>query len=298
MKLLVSFCNQYGDSTHSNLVRIDTETKDVFEVPISVPNMGIHGLATDGTMLVAVFRSDNPGVVLLDAKTWEEIGAFHLKELADPHGVAVLNSQFIITSTGNDQVISYKFGPDRKTVEYLGNRWSPDGSEGTIDTHHINSISAYDGNLFISAFGHKEGELWSTAENGYVYNISQGKIVLDSIYHPHSLSVTQQGIFYCDSSRRRVMREKKVMATQEAGYTRGLAVAERFIAVGSSNGRTKSKSTGTSGKAYTANIADPGILQECCKIQIYENQKGYSFVEEYDFTGKRNEVFDVLIIAD
>lgn len=298
MKLLVSFCNQYGNAEASNLSFIDTGTKQVKEIAISVENMGIHGLAVDGNLLAAVYRSDSPGVVLLDAESFTEIGSFVLPELADPHGVAFLDGDFIITSTGNDQVIRYHYDEEAGKVECLGTVWSPEGSDQTTDTHHINSISCFKNNLYVSGFGPKKGELWSSADDGYVFNISEGKKELTGIYHPHSLSVTADGFFYCDSSRRRVMREKDELIKQAAGYTRGLSVSGTHLAVGSSNGRTKSKSTNASGEEYTGNIADPGILQQCCKVSIYENKQGYDFVEEYDFTGKRNEVFDVLILKD
>jgi hypothetical protein len=260
--------------------------------------MGIHGVDNNEKYILCVYRADDPGIIIFDSKTLKKVCSHVLPGLSDPHGLAVIDDEFIVTSTGNDQVFRYRMGSDLKQIKNLGNIWTPEGSNGSSDEHHINSACSYNGEIFVSAFGPKKGKLWSTAEDGYIYNISKHRKVLGGIYHPHSLTVNRRGYFYCDSSRRRVMRGRRVILRQEAGYTRGLAVTDKYYIVGSSNGRTQSKSTGIKGKEYISNIADPGILQKCCKVSVYRKSLRVKLESEYDFTGDRNEIFKILVLED
>jgi hypothetical protein len=69
------------------------------------------------------------------------------------------------------------------------------------DTHHINSIAEWQGNLIISAFGPKFGTLWSSAFDGYIHDISRDRCVKTGIYHPHSLAALGDRLYYIESYR-------------------------------------------------------------------------------------------------
>ena len=215
-----------------------------------------------------------------------------LDNLIDPHSLIIENEFLYIVSTGNDQVLKYRFDEDNMIISYVASVWKPDDSNGDADTHHINSIFKNINGIFISAFGKKDKK-WSSAKNGYILNINTDKKKIEKIYHPHSLSMSGKDYYYCESSTRSVIKNTKKIITLNKGYVRGLAFDGRYLLLGTSSGRKNSKSTGE-----VNNPAEDGILEENCKLLVYKKNffGKYKFMKEFDFSTEHQEIYDIIIM--
>lgn len=292
-KILVSICNK---SVGVNLELPKTFCfeiyPDVLEVrPVMLENRavsesnGISGLAFYRNGIIGALQS-RPVRLLYFNLQYEVKDVWTLNLVRNVHSIAVLDGEIYVASTGNDSVV--RFDPD--TGEEL--IWA--ANKNRKDTIHLNSLVWHEGDLYISAFGEKKGDLWSTADKGFVLNLTTGQKVLTSLYHPHSTYSTNEGIYCCDSSRMAIAREDGQRLVIERGYTRGLVVSLARLYCGVSKGRITSKSTG-----IMNNPADPGIKAGQCAVLIYERKnhdlRGSKLIGVANLERYGNEIYDILL---
>ncbi|WP_139350283.1 glycosyltransferase [Rhodanobacter sp. C03] len=130
------------------------------------------------------------------------------------------------------------------------------------DCAHVNCIALHDGQVIASMFGtfsSHRGYKGETRQAGRVVDVRSGKLLIDGLSQPHSLVVVGDQLWLCSSEDRAVhiydrhcRLERKVMLP---GYTRGLAVGEKFVYVGLS--RSRNLKAGEVGEFSTAVI---GVL--------------------------------------
>lgn len=292
MKLLISFCNQHNRETQKNLVVLDTETKDTLKIEGYPNNNGVTGLTQDNENIYAIYQADTSGIVIIDKKTLKIKRSQKLPELKDPHSLIIKNSVLYIVSTGTDSINKYTVNHPTQTISFERIIWKPGDSKGDSDTHHLNSIYLYDGRIYVSGFGPKNGERWSSAENGYIIDVLSNEKIFEGIYHPHSIIVYKNKIFFTESSKRAVRKGKRTIIKLEEGYTRGLCIKGNTIIVGTSSGRKRSKSTG-----LVNNFADPGMVEPSCKVMLFEKKwLQYKKKTEFDFYPEYQEIYDILIM--
>src|SRR5581483_5589453 len=125
-----------------------------------------------------------------------------LELVKDGHSVAVRAGKAYIASTGTDTIV--EFDPD------YGERVYWKANELGHDTIHLNSLFWNQGNLYATAFGPKKGEVWRSADEGYLMNITTEAVIAAPLYHPHSACAVQgcddAGIYFCESQRMAVGR--------------------------------------------------------------------------------------------
>jgi len=175
----------------------------------------------------------------LRLKSWHR-----LKEVEDPHAILVSGEGLVVTSTGNDRVISYPCRGSEVDLTSANILWIPPGSRGQKDTHHLNSICFKGDSLLVSAFGLKVGRLWKSARRGYIFDTTRNREVLGRLSHPHSLLADGEDLFYCESTAARVKKNESTFYEFRSGYTRGLAKIGHTLIVGRSSWRRVSRSTG------------------------------------------------------
>lgn len=290
MKLLISFCNQRQEQ-QNNLIILDTITgtrTSLLEVPAS-----FTGLAQDDDFFYALSQDIKYGMYIIDKKTHQIILHQQLTHTAEPHSLVVIKDTIYIVSTGTDQVLQYKFDREKNNILFERVVWKPENSLGTSDTHHLNSINTFDNNVYVSGFGLKEDNRWSSAKKGYIYNVFNNTKKISNIYHPHSVCIKGSDFYYCESSSRSVKKNKRTLIKLKSGYTRGLSVIDDYIILGTSSGRKRSKSTG-----LVNNPADQGILEEDCRILIYKKNwwGNYKLMQEINLFPDYTEIYDILTI--
>ncbi|MHB8138587.1 MAG: DUF4915 domain-containing protein [Smithellaceae bacterium] len=296
--ILVSFCNLQSLTTGPLLcLQVAENNKDIISyAPVSLgyPDLTISatGLARSKGRIYCLFvsRRNNFYVAVLRENDLAPLYHQELPEIKDGHSVLVIDDSLYVVSTGTDEVICY----DIKENGFDHSRVVWKASDAKADTHHINSIVEKDGEILVSAFGPKAGQLWATASNGYVYNITTNEPVIDGIYHPHSLSVRNGDIYYSDSQRNSFCAANQRNSIFDLnGYTRGVSwLSNDVVCLATSIGRRVSKST-----RFIANPDDPGELAGECGLTLGDiSKKGV--IKTIDLSWFGPEIYDLLVLRD
>jgi Domain of unknown function (DUF4915) len=245
----------------------------------------VTGLATDGERVFVLYAARRTFFLAVLFRSTFKLSAVHpLPEVRDGHSLLPLDGSLLVVSSGTDEVIEYQWHNGRPV--HCGPVWRA-GPERR-DTHHLNAIAARDGSVLVCAFGPRGERLWSSAREGYVVDIGNGRRLASDIYHPHSLALRGDRLYWCESHRRRVTGETGQVALTD-GYPRGLGwLADDLLCVGTSRGRKVSKSTG-----LIASPSDPGEPVGSCGLTVMAASTGRALGSiSLDHLG--SEVYDVL----
>jgi hypothetical protein len=149
-----------------------------------------------------------------------------------------------VVSTGTDEVLALEMDGDQVASQRVF--WRPDPSLVRNDHHHLNAIAVHDGALLVSGFGRKpsDGDRWSAARQGFIYNITRECDLVRGIYQPHSVISMGGELGYCESPHRAARLPGGRSTVDLPGYSRGLCAFGDRLFVATSQGRTRSKSTG------------------------------------------------------
>lgn len=295
MKFLITFCNQKNTTNLNNLLLVDTFTNSKKIIDIQIYNSGFTGITTDKENIYFTYQGEPSGIITLSKKTLKIKDRVLINDLKDSHSIlAIPGDGIYAVSTGNDTVYKFKF--DKKglidiTPEII---WRPRGSKGKEDTHHVNSISYWNGELYVTAFGLKEGDSWRTTKNGYVHNISKDKQVINGIYHPHSLKIIDGDFYYIESTSCTLKKNEETVYKLDKGYARGFDMKGRSILFGTGTGRKTSKSTGEKiQKEKQLNldeVCDIFVLKKGLFSKEYKVNKIFSYFPDYQ------EIYDIHIL--
>ncbi len=294
MRLLVSLCNKKESIKRKLLypkvflLEVDTETGKIKPIKIRFwiwKPKGVTGIARYREGFVFVVQAKKHRLFYVD-KNYRVKKRWKLEKVKDAHSICVNDGKIYIASTGNDSIIEFSPETGKEKIFYR----EGDSKEDTI---HINSLVWEKDKLIISAFGKKDGERWFSAKNGFLKNIHDGRIILDSLFHPHTLVKTEEGIFFCESAKKRVLSlDGSFILNIEKGYVRGLAIKEGEICVGISHARERSKSTGKKN-----DLSDPLIrsFQAGCGIMVFRKKgKKAEFLKFIDLYPYSNELYDLI----
>ena len=296
--VLVSFCN-IPEHTTSPLVvlQIDQRKGDLNSyAPVALGFPELVTTATgltfaDGKIFVLfTSRANKTYVAALNENDLGPLFYYELPEVKDGHSILAIDNCLYVVSTGTDEIVCYDI--KEKSLENPQIIWR--ASDTKQDTHHINSIVEYDGDILLSGFGTKTGQLWSTATNGYIFNITSNSFLAERIHHPHSLSIRNGEIYYSDSHRNtfcKVGQSETIFDLQ--GYTRGISwLSDDLVCLATSMGRRVSKSTGLIG-----NAADPGELVGECGL-LLGNIFKKKIVGKIDLSWFGPEIYDIVVLPD
>jgi hypothetical protein len=290
MELLISLCNRLPEryqelrGVFAAKVNVDDGSVTPVMLPAEVTESrwGMTGMARYRGGYACLLP---PSSLVLLSAALEVEALYDLKNLLDPHSIAAHDGKLYIASTGTDSVI--EFTPEQGEKIF----WR--ASDTGTDTVHLNSLLWQNDGLWITAFGRKSGALWRSAEQGYALNILSGARVFGHLHHPHSLIEAGGALWVCESATMTVRNTKGQQIPAPHGYLRGLALADGFLCVGSTKGRTRSKSTGT----LIGNSADPGQPAGEPGIGIYElgtNGSLPSCRRFIEMSAYADEIYDIL----
>ena len=253
---------------------------------------GVRGLCTYGNFIYALYDVGWTSTRLCIFNGTDDLAVLYdgpLPEVVDPHSLWVGEGHMLVTSTGTDELLAYEL---RDEFPLGSPRIVWRASSAKADTHHLNSVAVHEGHVLVSAFGLRSGELWRTAERGYIYDVTASQVVITDLHHPHSLKAALNDVFYIESSRQ-VLRSFKGTRINLSGYLRGCGLLdETTMLVGTNVARTTSKSTGIVHNDRWW-YADEGELPvgECTLALV--NLQNSSVDRYYDLSPFGREVYDV-----
>ena len=299
--LLVSFCN-VRDENKPVLAAVDLRAD---EPP---PRVRWIGLKADTYLrgatgmcfwndLLCVAHQGNPdipqGFVLLDPSSdFELVHEGFLPPATGVHSVCSRDGALYFVADRKDSV--YQATLDERTGEWIcSSYWTFPGSSGQQDENHLNAIERVEGDLHVSGFGKKKSGAqpgWRSTTEGFVYNIDREEYAMEGIYHPHSLLEDSGLLWSCESSNKKVLSSAGYERTFSSGYIRGLAISEDQFYVGSSKRRKVSESTGAKNPWVL------GELEGSCCIYTFSRETSDSPEMLVDFSGVRNEIYEMVLI--
>ncbi len=234
---LVSFCNTGMAQGRRSLAVVDLTGASWFvdlpDNPIFDETIGATGLCRVGDEILVAFQGA-PYILRLGPRLGVKTH-FHV-DGSDLHGLAALNNQLAIVSTGDDRVLIGK--SDDPSGVASGRQASP-----RSDTMHFNDVAYWCDELVVSGFGERRP---NGLRSGGVWRVRDMKPILDGMREPHSVVSIENRLFVLESKTGELIEidndgAHRVIA-QFAGYVRGLAVTAEHIAVGRSAFRAESRS--------------------------------------------------------
>ena len=291
--VLVTFCNLPILTTSPVLcLRIASDLKDTISyAPVHLGYPYPMGSATGlarwmDKIFVLCSTITGIGVAVLSEEDLTPLFYQDLPQVKDGHSIFASETGLYVVSTGTDEVFCYDISDNHITNSRVVWR----ASTSQVDTHHVNSITEVDDELYISAFGPKTGPLWASAANGYIHNITQDIRVKEGIYHPHSLSERNEQLYYCESHMGSFCNLDGSLFLLD-GYSRGVSwLSDKIICLATSVGRKISKSTG-----HIGNPADPGEKTGQCSLTMRNISSGELFTE-IDLSWFGPEIYDLMFI--
>ena len=284
--VVATFCNFPAPQAPA-VFRLAPGSEACSRVALGFPHdvEGCTGIAGDEERIYVLCISEGVHhLVALARDTLEFIFSQPLPEVKEGHSILAKGEHLYVVSTGTDEVIRYRLvskGLSDSRVVWRASR-------AGIDTHHVNSVAVWEGNVVVSAFGPKFGVLWTSALEGYVHDISRDVRIKNGIYHPHSLSVRRDRLYYLESHRKLFCSlDGPLFAVP--GYPRGVCwLSDDLVCIGSNVGRRFSRSTG-----LIANPADPGEATGSCGITVGDVKRGRP-VKRLDLGWVGGEIYDML----
>lgn len=225
-RMLISIMNVAANPKPSCLLLMDLTTKATEWVDVGLDCMLASGLGIydDDRYVyhVCIVNEDRfpTHLIVLDRHSCDVVHTQFLPEVVDAHSLVRFGDRLCIASTGTDEIVSYGLeGPRAVDPQVV---WTPTGAAS--DMHHVNSLFVHEDELYCSAFGPRESELysWATAAEGYVRNVTRGETLIRGLRQPHSVVWETGRLYFCNSPLGTINRDDGVLAYLH-GYSRGLA---------------------------------------------------------------------------
>src|SRR5690606_7450826 len=174
MRILASICNKRRSEELKHpgvfLYEIDTQREEVRPIDLGdCLTLEVEGL--NGATGLSHFRrgflvalQSEPSLLLHLRRDYSVQNIIRMSKVRSARSVVVRGDSILVVSTGSDSVVEIR-GDQRERIFWC------DNLEG-CDSIHVNSLAWHRGELYLCAFGRKEGELWSTASCGYIQNVA------------------------------------------------------------------------------------------------------------------------------
>lgn len=296
MRAVLSLCNQKRTSNKGILLYDFTARTGRWQpVGTDLEIMGTRGICIRGRDLYALYTigwyETYLAQYLITPNDIEHIGDVALSSVHDPHSMCVHEGKLLIASTGTDEVLAYRLedGVPSEVPEVF---WR--ASDAREDTHHVNSVASDGNRVLVSAFGPKTGQFWSSAENGYVFDVTAGQVLCEGLRHPHSLRSHNATVYFTESSRQ-TLRRIGAPPVIIGGYVRGCDIVDdSTIVVGSNAARRVSRSQGVvTNDANPENTAGEAV-GKCSVVRVSIN--GAVRREYFDLSAYGKEIYDICVL--
>jgi hypothetical protein len=298
--ILVSLCN-VRSRTAARLAVFDPkqETLSPLCLPESVPaNMGVTGLIADqcyiyvATQIALSTSKENCRFLLtFNRSDFTLFSTYSFQQAVDVHSLCWYNGRVMVVSSGTDEIIALEISGGKVLAEAV--YWRLEQGEARHDLQHLSGICAVPGGLIVCGFGKKSAQLWSSATDGFLIDLSRGSRILSALHQPHSVTRFSSSIFYCESRKMAIRRCYDTKFQLLPGYTRGMCHSGSFLFVGASIGRKRSRST----EELVENFAESG--SKCEEISISRlDPDTLSILSSTGFDSGGGEIYDLLPIDD
>ncbi len=159
-----------------------------------------------------------------------------IDELSDGHYIAWDGGHVVVTSTGTNSLLWVTPGGEVARV------WRAPGED---DSWHMNDLTLHEGRLYVCAFGnygdYRGYKGFERHGHGNVFDFETGRKVATGLCAPHSPRFFDGHWWVCDSMNGALAqfdeagRIRRTVAL--VGFTRGVAVSDRYIFVGENSRR-------------------------------------------------------------
>jgi hypothetical protein len=290
VRVAVTFCNQHSTPRLAVCaVDLDSGERAWLDVPKEF-DRGAAGIAEiDEDILVAcqpggLFRY---GADLQPSAMLPTPGARNLHSILHrPDERAVY-----VTSAHNDTLFRYGLDDTGARVVDTKEVYCADPLHRGDDLYHLNSVADWNGELYVTMFGTKDGATNRDRRNGCAVRVADGEVIADGLYHPHSLFPLGDSLLVVESQARAVRRiagGSSAAWSIEGGYPRGVvATGPETIWVGVSSLRRESSSLGTQNVIDSSSPLD--FRTRLVELDIASGAVGRTV----DLTDLGAEIFDV-----
>lgn len=285
-ELLISFCNQLPNA-HGAVAIYDTssESCDWLRIDKNKAVSGVGLYISQNTIFCACTDGERSYLAIVDKRDYAVRDVVRLVGIMDVHSICVDGNDLIAASTGRDEVVRVAADGGGPT-ETL---WA--ATSTGADTHHVNSIVQANGTLLVSAFGPRMGSRWSSAVDGYIYDVGASKAILRGLLQPHSLVVRNEKVVFCESACQSIRDLDGAMRYLD-GYARGIAFDNTGnLYVGSSVGRRDATLPG-----MVMNPSEDGPTAGRCELIVLPEQEGLAS-KAFDLAHLGAEIYDVRVLS-
>ena len=215
-----------------------------------------HGIVEGKDCIYLV--DDTVGIRVLE-RDFKQREEFQLPPKSRPHGIAYCPQReliFVIFS-GRDSIGVYEAHGYKQVDEvFLSNKWRRTG----IAQHHMNDACVFNNSLYASMFSFSGNWKIGVYDGGILeLDIDAREFVrsvVSNLWMPHSPTIINGTLFYCDSMTGKVYSGSSKLMTEFNGFVRGIAYDGEFYYVGQSMHRYIDRRQGT-----TNNISlDTGVF--------------------------------------
>ncbi len=255
------------------------------------------GVAPDRSDFVgadSISRLNGGRYVVADQRGWGGKGGYtlfgadlsiqacvDLGEDLDLHDAVPYRGGFALSLTASDQVVWKRDGKPDKVLYTTGSG---------ADTVHVNGLTVHAGHIYASMFGPKTGDSWREAAGGQIIDCVSGEVVASGLYQPHTPVATADGLWVCESGHSNVLFFDKAGTRHKVaglrGYLRGLAVTPRYLVVGASAVRRKSRHLGVN-----VDIKVNDLHIEASRLYVIDRRTGDVWARDIPHIG--HEIFSV-----
>ena len=205
-----------------------------------------HGIVKGGDKYFLL--DDLVGVRVLDAKL-NQIETFELPPKSRPHGITYCEKRdwLFIVLTGNDTIGVYAAKDFKKIGEVVvSDKFEKSG----IPQHHINDVCILGDSVYLSMIS-LSGNWKKNVHDGVIVEIDVDTleirgVVTSGLWYPHSPTIINGNLCYCDSMRGTVHTSTWKTLTKFNGFVRGIAHDGTYWYVGQSSHRYIDRIEGTS----------------------------------------------------
>jgi len=296
MRLLVTFNNQ-GSAPGFFVAVVETDTGQLqwAELPEGFQTGAVGIEHFDGGSFVA---SQSGGVVRFD-ETLQPQALLPTPGASGLHSLLFRAEEtaLYVVSAGDDSVYRYQLDSSLLEVLAADRVYCADPAGPRGDNYHVNSIVEFDGEIHVSMFGPAPSRgPHAKRSNGAVVRISDGKSIVDTLLHPHTLSVLDGELFVIESRARQLTRligRDQRSWPIHGGYPRGLAVApDGTLWIAISARRKHSASSGV-------RVETPGTeaIDFRCRLVELDLEMGET-ERSVDLTQVASEIYDLMPVPD
>jgi hypothetical protein len=269
-------------------LRLDLDTEALDAVAVTSTH-GATGMCRMGEEIFVVPQMPDGHVAVFDLQTLEQTHSAPLEGARDVHSIVPGAGGIAVASTGTDEVLWYWYDDG----VFIGRTVLWAAGDERRDVHHVNGLTVWGDRLLCCGFGERRSpdDLWSASRGGFVRDVTSGDVLATSLLHPHSPALWNGRLILCESSVQTV-RTTDAAIVRLPGYTRGFAALDADTAlVGTSVGRTASRSMGR-----LLSPSDAGSDAGICALHVIDASGGV--LRTIELTRFGREVYDVLSVDD